>query len=467
MIKFLSHGTGSGVKAVKYLLGRLDANGEERKEVIVLRGDPVLVGRLTDTLKFKHKYTSGVIAWHLDDNPTDEDIAQILDDFEALAFAGLAPSQYALSAILHVDHNGSKHIHWIAPRVELSSGHSLNVAPPGHLTAFDALRDRWNYRRGWARPDDPDRKRLFNPGPSWRAQERKRISSSLAGSLIAGNHQEDGFEVALATEPDTRQILVDLAIQLVFEEKVNSRQELVEGFKRFAEVTRAGADYISVKTNGADKAIRLKGEIFNVNSDYSAIRAAAVGRQVDQEPLHAYAKKRINVINDVKASEANARLDLAIAVRQTYNRKRFPLLELALSPVPMRHKSVRREDLPEFKSSSNGSLEESLLLYGRTPYLAALDELVDLVPETFDEPYTQKEALNHAHNERTGNTAAEDLEAATRGTYAADSSIDKAAKAVGRCIDSVVRTCRRALDFAQRQQRSLSLGGAVSQNHKP
>ena len=463
LIKFLNHGTGSGVKAAKYLLGRSDANGEMRKDVIVLRGDPLLVGHLADSLKFRNKYTSGVFAWHPDDDPTEGDMAQVLDDIEALAFAGLVPSQYAIAAVLHVGQDNSKHIHWITPRVELSSGRTFNAAPPGHLRAFDALRDKWNYSRGWARPDDPDRRRLLQPGPSWRAHKPKPEGSASYGSLSA----DDGaLEAALTLEPDTRKVLEGLAIELVFGEEVNTRQELVDRFKCFAEVTRAGADYISVKIKGADRAIRLKGEIFNVNADYSAIRAASVDSAVDQKPLRAYARKPKEAIDGVKAADAKARLDTEIAARLAYNRKRYPLLTLVPSPVPNHHEPDGQEDVPEDRSSIQDAMEESLLLYGRTPYLAALDELVDLVPETIDERYSKKEALDHAHNERTGNTAFQDLKATAGRTYTADSSIDRASNAIGKCIDSVVRTCRRILDFTQRQQRSLTSSGTTSQNHK-
>jgi hypothetical protein len=466
MIKFLSHGTGSGVEAANYLLGRFDANGQERQEVTVLRGDPLLVGSLADTLKFKNRYTSGVLAWHLDDDPSSEDLAQVLDDMEALAFAGLVPDQYVFSAVLHVAQDNSKHIHWFTAHVELSSGNSFNVAPPGHLSAFDALRDKWNYRRGWARPDDPNRNRLINPGPSWHGRERQRKNQSLGASLHSSNHEVDGFEFALSVEPDTRKVLEDLAIQLVFEGGVISRQELVDGFNRWGEVTRTDADYISVKVNGAKKAIRLKGEIFSIDADYRAIRSAAVGRQVDEGPLRAYAHKPNDVVDDIKAEEANTRLEAAMASRRVYNQKRYPSFEFVPSPSPRRIENVKQEDVPKRKSTVADALEESLLLTGRSPYLSAMDELVDCLSELIGEPQTQQEIMNHAHNERTGNAASQDLKATARRTYDADSSFDRAAKAVSRCVDSVVRTCRRAVEFIQREQQSVSRRGIASKNRR-
>ena len=70
-IKFLAHSTGSGQKAVDYLLGELDHEGKVRDEVKVLRGDPALVARQIDSLSTVHRYTSAVIAWAPIDNPSD------------------------------------------------------------------------------------------------------------------------------------------------------------------------------------------------------------------------------------------------------------------------------------------------------------------------------------------------------------------------------------------------------------
>ena len=70
------------------------------------------------------------------------------------AFAGLDQSQYHLFAVLHTDDDGSKHIHVLVPRLDLQSGKSLNIAPPGHEKHFDALRDYFNTKYQWSRPDD-------------------------------------------------------------------------------------------------------------------------------------------------------------------------------------------------------------------------------------------------------------------------------------------------------------------------
>jgi hypothetical protein len=83
------------------------------------------------------KYTSGVIAWSKEDNPTDEQIQEVLDDFEKHAFSGLDPRSTTFSQC-YIDDDGSKHIHVLAPRLDIQSGKSLNIAPPGHEKHFDS-----------------------------------------------------------------------------------------------------------------------------------------------------------------------------------------------------------------------------------------------------------------------------------------------------------------------------------------
>ena len=87
-IKFLARGTGSARAAAAYLLGERDSTGKPREGVEVLRGHPHRVASVADTLGFEHRYTSGVIAWAPEDQPTDEQIGEVLDAFEEAAWGG-------------------------------------------------------------------------------------------------------------------------------------------------------------------------------------------------------------------------------------------------------------------------------------------------------------------------------------------------------------------------------------------
>ena len=129
-IKFLARGTGSARAAAKYLLGERDAAGKPREGVEVLRGNPRRVASVADTLGFEHRYTSGVIAWAPEDQPTDEQIGAVLDAFEETAWAGLEPDRYAWAAVLHREEGGGAHVHVLAARCDLETGRSLNSKCP-------------------------------------------------------------------------------------------------------------------------------------------------------------------------------------------------------------------------------------------------------------------------------------------------------------------------------------------------
>ena len=156
MIKFHKAGA-SGRAAAEYLEGDKDHQGRPREHVEVLRGDPFRVGQIVDSLDFKHRRTAGVIAWAPADNPTPEQIDEVLDNFERLAWSGLDPDRYAWSAVRHDDPSGGVHVHIMAARVDLQTGKSLNIAPPTWQMDFDPLGAALNIKHGWARPDRPAR----------------------------------------------------------------------------------------------------------------------------------------------------------------------------------------------------------------------------------------------------------------------------------------------------------------------
>ena len=158
-IKFLGGG-GSGAAAAAYLTAEKDAQGIEREAVTVLRGDPELVADVADSLDFAHTYTSGVLAWARDDEPTAAEIEAVLDEFEQTAWAGLEPDRYAWTAVQHDEPTGAVHVHILAARVDLETGKSLNIAPPGWQEHFDPLRD---WQNAGARVEPAGR-----PGPAAR-----------------------------------------------------------------------------------------------------------------------------------------------------------------------------------------------------------------------------------------------------------------------------------------------------------
>ena len=83
---------------------------------------------------------------------------EAMDAFERLAFAGMDPEQYDITWVRHQHTEGGRvELHFVTPRMELTTGKALNIAPPGWERSYAPLRDALNWSHGWARPDDPDR----------------------------------------------------------------------------------------------------------------------------------------------------------------------------------------------------------------------------------------------------------------------------------------------------------------------
>lgn len=89
---------GGSPTSARYLLAERGSSGEVRDRVEVLRGDPEAVQAVADGLDFEHRYTAGVIAWGPEDQPTREQIGEVLDEFEKTAGAGLERDRYSWTA---------------------------------------------------------------------------------------------------------------------------------------------------------------------------------------------------------------------------------------------------------------------------------------------------------------------------------------------------------------------------------
>lgn len=72
----------------------------------------------------------GVLSWHLDESVKPEQEQRLMDEFEQVAFAGLEPDQRNILWVRH-SHAGHHELHFVLPRVELSSGKAFNPCPPG------------------------------------------------------------------------------------------------------------------------------------------------------------------------------------------------------------------------------------------------------------------------------------------------------------------------------------------------
>jgi len=301
-IKFLSHGTGSAGGAVSYLLGENDHLGLERAEVQVLRGNPQMVATVADNLNFVHRYSSGVVSWSPEEQPTGEEIDGVLDDVERAFTAGLDdPARVAWTAVLHREQNGACHVHLLAARVDLETGKSYNPAPPGWQKTFDPLRDAWNWEKGWARPDDPLRARLYHPGHR---------------ALVEASALRAGLEI----EEDPKALVTRYLVQRIEAGAIRNRVEMVESLLEAGlQVNRQGKDYLSIQDPDTGKKYRLKGAIYG--ADFTPETCRELGEQTERQDRAG--RRRGGEIDAEEAGRARGQFHQSLERIAEYNHHRY------------------------------------------------------------------------------------------------------------------------------------------------
>ena len=234
LIKFLAHGKGRTQQAIDYLLDERDHTGEVRDEVRVVRGDPAMVARVGDQIPREYKYSSCVIAWHENDNPSLEQIENTIDEWEKTAFPGME-NRASWCAVLHRESDGSEHVHIVAARTDLETGKAYNPAPPYWEKRYGELKEWLNAREGWREPDEHARE--LRP----------------ANIIEAKN--------GLPREKTTIHQFISQRVEAGL---IHNRDDVVAALDEVGlELTRDGKDYISVKPVGEDrKGIRLRGTIY-------------------------------------------------------------------------------------------------------------------------------------------------------------------------------------------------------------
>lgn len=309
--KFLQHGKGDPAKAAAYVVDKVDHLNRPRAGVSVLRGDPQTFATIASSITNEWLYTSGVIAWSKTDDPSDEEISAVLDEFEKHAFAGLQPDQYHFTAVLHQEDDGSKHVHFLVPRIELDTGKALNIAPPGHEYYFDPLRDYFNYKHGWSRPDDralqhdvqlPDHLHLIN-----------------AAALSAGIE-------AAETKNDVRELITDYLKQRIEYGFIRNRQDILEALSEVGEFNRTSDNYITVILPKHGKT-RLRGGIYE--SDFT-LESYLENRTREEADARASRENRVISEEHKQLAADNLRLVSERAKgRAEYNAERYFKLERA------------------------------------------------------------------------------------------------------------------------------------------
>jgi Relaxase/Mobilisation nuclease domain len=309
---FKGRGTGSGSGAVGYLIAAKSPDGTLRMPPPeVLRGDPELVRRLIDSLDFTRRYKPGVLSFAPGEVITPEMEEDIMDTFERVAFAGLEPDQYSILWVRH-QHAGHHELHFVVPRVELSTGKSLNIDPPtrGSRELFDTLQSMINARYGLADPLDPARSQAMTLPDHIAAllAEAKRRKGLVTLKGRAGLRTQIQ---ATVRERVRREVLAG---------RLSGRGD-IEGWlasEGYA-IARSGEDYLTMIEPATGERIRLKGELFS---------REGVGHHGKPGPVY-------GVVNLAREAILTARLEPMVAKRAAYHRKRY-----GLHVPPARHRGM-------------------------------------------------------------------------------------------------------------------------------
>lgn len=279
LIKFLKHGKGSPAKAAAYVIDQVDHLNRPRAGVDVLSGDPIIFNSLCASSPHQWKYTSGVIAWAKEDHPTDQQIIEVLEEFEQHAFAGLESHQYHLFVTQHIEDDGSKHLHILVPRLELETGRSLNIAPPGHQKYYDLLRDYFNAKYNWSDPADP----LLTAT----TQQPDHINklNAQAKKILDPNRLEQLKKNQFCT-------VIDNYVKTLLKSRmVKNRADIAKSLRELEPVhaVKEGKNYLTVMLNNGKKH-RLKGDYyhdgFEINTYTEHLKTADTARKLraaDQE----------------------------------------------------------------------------------------------------------------------------------------------------------------------------------------
>jgi hypothetical protein len=306
LIKFFRNGKGAGAGPVGYLVADKVLAYDDNRDLIrdadgqpitvtreplpeVLRGNPDSTEALIDASRHQWTYRAGVISFAATDAPTEEQQAEVMDHFERLAFAGLDPTQYDVLWVRHT-HEDRVELHFCTPRLELTSGKSLNIAPPGYRDAFDSLRDVMNQRHGWADPMELERTQEVRDTieTPTRAQGRDELHAWL----------QDQISVGFVTD---RASMLDALVDAGFD------------------IPRAGKAYLTAQDPDTGERWRLKGEIFH--EDWQADPAE---REAERGTGHDPAGLRR--LDGIPAGELQDRFEQYCDHRASYNRDRYPHL---------------------------------------------------------------------------------------------------------------------------------------------
>ena len=245
----------------------------------MLQGNPDVTLNIIKNIRNKWKFSSGVMSFEelLDDKTKKE----IIEEFKRVFFAGLEQDQYNLLIVEHTD-KGRTELHFLIPRIELTTGRAFN--PFWHKRDFakkDLFQDYINAKYGLTSPHIAQKQQDISLNPKLPRNELKQQIDDYIRSMA-----EQGL---IQSGEDTKYYLEQAG----------------------AKITRQGKNYIGIEIE--DKKIRLKGVYYG--TDFKSIRKLAENAR-ERERKHIPASS--SEFRDIKR-----KLDTTIRKQAEYNAKRY------------------------------------------------------------------------------------------------------------------------------------------------
>lgn len=249
-----------------------------------------------------------------------------MDAFEDLAFAGLQPDQRSILWVRH-SHEDRIELHFVTPRMELSTGRSLNIAPPGYQKPYDALRDVLNKEHAWNDPQAP---------------ERAREVKSLIESVKRGEGREQ---------------IHDWIMDRIEAGEIRDRAGMIEQLTKAGfDIPRSGKNYITALHPESNERWRFKGDIFCEDWTRKDTLERAVER-TSREPSPSGSR-----LDAISIEDLRERLHDITERRATYNRERYPIADEVEPPDASERPSDHGDRLTHMLDRHSDGFRSELVL---------------------------------------------------------------------------------------------------------
>lgn len=335
---FNNVGKGPSRGPINYLLGK-DNDGKEREpRPAILAGSKEAVAFLIDNNHRQQKYTSGVMAFRDNERPTAKQICELYKDFRNTFLPGLSEDKAPLLMVRHLE-KGNLEIHFLIAK-QTSTGKALNIAPPGagNQRLFEDFQKVQNDKLGFKQVVPNMLKVQFD------TFEKYTRKAKIGDHLIKKVKNNE-----LATYSDLlRHLEHDLNIK----------------------ITRRGKDYISVKMQGKERAVRLKGPAFTPGADLKELL-----KQSSNQPTK---------LNPDELLKVQKSLENGINKRAEYNHKTYN--------TPAKNNGLN------FENSSNKNIKIDVPKVGKLP-TAQIPKIENLPPVSngIKKAVTEAEASTHSN----------------------------------------------------------------------